>query len=133
MTTKRLAILLAVMLGGMSSVALLPRQLGFQPVGIELALPEFLGEWWGHDAEVTEKERTTLGYDTEFARKNYTNGGNGQILTSIVLAGQDMMTGIHRPERPRLDGWGEQSAGSGCSCFRALAHDPIAELEEDCN
>jgi EpsI family protein len=99
MTTKRLAILLAVMLGGMSSVALLPRQLGFQPVGIELALPEFLGEWWGHDAEVTEKERTTLGYDTEFARKNYTNGGNGQILTSIVLAGQDMMTGIHRPER----------------------------------
>lgn len=106
MTTKRLAILLAVILGGLSSVALLPRQLGYQPVGIELALPEYLGEWWGHDMEVTEKEHSTLGYDTEFARKNYQNGRSAQILASIVLAGQDMMTGIHRPERClNAQGW----------------------------
>jgi len=90
----------------MSSIALLPKQLGYQPVGIDLALPEFLGEWWGHDTEVTENEHSTLGYDTEFGRKRYQNGRGGEILTSIVLAGQDMMTGIHRPERClNAQGW----------------------------
>src|SRR3954468_22251468 len=69
MTTSRLAILLAIMLGGLSSVFLLPKQLGFMPEGIELALPESLGEWWGQDVEVTQHEHEVLGADTEFARK----------------------------------------------------------------
>ncbi len=106
MTTSRLAILLAVLLGGMGSVFLLPRQLGFQPVGINLELPATVGEWEGKDLEVSEKEHSTLGYDTEFARKLYENKKGGRILASIVLSGEDMMQGIHRPERClNAQGW----------------------------
>jgi len=110
MTTKRLFILLLVVLGGLSSVAFLPKQLGYQPVGINLDLPDYLGEWWdwkGRDQEVTEKEHIVLGQDTEFARKLYRKSdGTQSFLVSIVLAGQDMMTGIHRPERClNAQGW----------------------------
>lgn len=106
MTTSRLAILLAVLLGGMSSVFILPQQLGFQPVGIRLELPEYLGQWWGRDLEISQKERDTLGHDTEFARKSYTTAFGDSIMASIVLAGQDMMTSIHRPERClQAQGW----------------------------
>ncbi|RYD76239.1 MAG: EpsI family protein [Verrucomicrobiaceae bacterium] len=99
MITKRLAILLLVVLGGMSCAFVLPKKLGLQPVGIVPDLPEFMGEWWGRHMDVTQKERDTLGQDTEFARKIYSNGRGGQVLASIVLAGQDMMMAIHRPER----------------------------------
>ncbi len=99
MTIKRLLVVFALLLGGMGSIAFLPQHLNYQPVGTNLSLPEYLGEWWGHDMEVTEKEHSTLGYETEFARKVYQNASGGQILTSIVLAGHDMTTSIHRPER----------------------------------
>ena len=99
MTTSRLAILLAIVLGGLSSVALLPQRKGFMPVGIQLALPESLGSWWGRDVAVTDKERQVLGADTEFARKEYSSFQGDVVLVSVVLAGEDMMTSIHRPER----------------------------------
>ncbi len=99
MTTNRLAILLALLLAGLSGVFLLPKQLHFQPVGIELNLPAQIGDWWGIDTAISEKERVVLGPETEFARKSYTNGRGDEIQASIVLAGQDMNTGIHRPER----------------------------------
>ena len=99
MITKRLAILLAVLLGGLSCVFALPKQIGFQPVGITLQLPEYLGEWWGKEVAVSQLERDTLGPETEFARRLYDNGVGNRIQASIVLAGQDMMTSIHRPER----------------------------------
>ena len=99
MTISRLAILLAVLLGGLSCIFLLPKQLGFQPVGIRLELPETLGEWWGHDLPISDLEHSVLGPDTEFARKDYENARGDHVLVSIVLAGQDMMTSIHRPER----------------------------------
>jgi EpsI family protein len=99
MITKRLLVLLLLVLGGMSCAFVLPKKLGFQPVGVVPELPEFTGEWWGRAMEVTQKERDTLGADTEFARKLYSNGRGGQVLASIVLAGQDMMMAIHRPER----------------------------------
>lgn len=106
MTTSRLAILLAVLLGGLGSVYLLPRVLGFMPLGIELNLPDGLGEWWGTDAAVTQKERDVLGPGTEFSRKQYTNGRGDVILASVVLSGEDMMTSIHRPERClNAQGW----------------------------
>jgi EpsI family protein len=105
-------LLLAVLLIGMSAVFALPRQLGYQPVGIELKLPEFMGEWWGKEVDVLQKERDVLGYDTEFARKMYMSGGGDSILASIVLAGQDMMTSIHRPERClEAQGWHVGAAG----------------------
>lgn len=112
MITRRLAILLPVLMFGMGSVFMLPRQLGYQPVGIALDLPEFLGEFWGKDVEVSQKEHDVLGPDTEFARKSYASGRGDNVLASIVLAGQDMMTGIHRPERCLVaQGWeiGNQS------------------------
>ena len=99
MTTSRLAILLAVLLAGLSSVFLLPHQLGFQPVGITLDLPKMVGGWYGKDLAISEKERTVLGKETEFARKSYSNGVGYEIVASIVLSGQDMNTSIHRPER----------------------------------
>jgi len=112
MTIRRLATLLVVVAIGMGSVFVLPHQLGYQPVGAELSLPEFLGEWWGKDGQVLEKERDVLGRDTDFARKIYTSGAGDSILASVVLAGQDMMTSIHRPERClTAQGWqvGHQS------------------------
>jgi len=102
MTTKRLAILLAVLVVGLGSIFLLPQQLGFQPVGIELNLPDHLaGGWYGKDLQVSEKERSVLGEDkgTEFARKAYRNGAGYEIIASIVLSGEDMSRSIHRPER----------------------------------
>ena len=99
MITKRLTILLAVLLGGMSSIFLLPKQLGFQPVGIEMGLPKMVGGWYGRDIDVSQKERDVLGSGTDFARKIYRNGRGYEITASIVLSGQDMNTSIHRPER----------------------------------
>jgi hypothetical protein len=102
MTTSRLAILLTILLAGLGSVFLLPQQLGFQPVGIEINLPKMVGGWYGREIEVTQKERDVLGQDkgTEFARKTYHKGaGDFEIVASIVLSGEDMSRSIHRPER----------------------------------
>lgn len=99
MTTSRLSLLLAVLLGGLSTVLFLPKQLSYQPVGIELRLPESSGEWDGREVQVSEREIAILGVGTEFSRKNYTNGRGDEITVSIVLSGQDMNTSIHRPER----------------------------------
>jgi EpsI family protein len=99
MTTNRLFILLVVMLGAMSTVFLLPQQLGSQPVGIDLELPRYIGGWLGTDLEISERERQVLGAETEFARKAYRNVEGDELQVSIVLGGQDMNTSIHRPER----------------------------------
>jgi len=106
MTTSRLAIVFAVLLGGLSSAYFLPEKAGFMPVGINLQLPESLGEWWGNRVDVTQKEKDVLGPETEFSRMEYSNGRGDAIQASIVLAGQDMMTSIHRPERcMKAQGW----------------------------
>lgn len=98
------------MLAVFSLVFVLPKQLGFQPVGAVLDLPESLGYWLGKDTPVTELEKNTLGADTSFARKNYYNGTGDHVYASIVLSGQDMMTGIHRPERClHAQGWTSES------------------------
>ncbi len=99
MITRRLAVLLAVMVCGFSSVLFLPKHLAYQPVGVSLDLPDSIQEWWGTPSPIGEKERVALGADTEFARMNYSNGRGDQIHVSIVLSGQDMNQSIHRPER----------------------------------
>ena len=99
MTTKRLLILFAVFAGGMSLIFLLPKIPNTQPLGIEMNLPPLVGGWYGTDADVTEKERSILGADTEFSRKTYRDDQGNEILVSIVLGGEDMNTSIHRPER----------------------------------
>lgn len=99
MTTKRAAALFAVLLGGLGSVLFLPKQLYFQPLGVKAALPDFVGEWFGSEEAVSDKERLTLGPETDFSRKSYTNGRGDVLHVTIVLSGQDMNTSIHRPER----------------------------------
>lgn len=104
MTTKRNAVLLAVLLG-MSVVFFLPKH-HFQPLGIELKLPVTVGEWTGEDLKITDEEIGILGAGTEFARKSYTNGHGDQLQVTIVLSGHDMNTSIHRPERCLVaQGW----------------------------
>jgi len=129
MTTSRLAILLAVLLTGLSSVYMLPKTKGFMPVGINLELPDGLGEWWGRDGAITEKEREVLGPGTEFARKQYTNGRGDLILASVVLAGDDMMTSIHRPERClNAQGWACSSTGGVSIDVPGYGKVPVARL-----
>jgi hypothetical protein len=86
MITNRLTILLAVLLGGLSTVFLLPKQLFYQPVGVNLTLPESVGVWEGKDEQITEKEIGTLGPETQFARKTYTNGLGDELHVTIVLS-----------------------------------------------
>ncbi|MEP6810880.1 MAG: exosortase C-terminal domain/associated protein EpsI, partial [Chthoniobacterales bacterium] len=99
MTTSRLIFLQVVLVLGLGAVFFLPKVVNSTPQGIELALPTYVGDWYGEDQAVTEKEREILAKDTEFARKLYTDGRGDQIYTSIVLSGQDLDNSIHRPER----------------------------------
>lgn len=106
MTTSRLAILLAVLLGGLSAIFLLPAQDKFQqPTGIDLELPKAVGgTWLGSDQAVSPKEHEALGKETEFSRKVYKNArgrlpdSGDFVQASVVLSGRDMNTSIHRPE-----------------------------------
>jgi EpsI family protein len=98
MIIKRLASLQLVLLTGLGSVFLIPKDVKIQPAAIDPSLPEFVGNWHGVDQSVTQLERDILGPDTQFVRKLYTRGTD-QIYVSIVLSGPDMNTSIHRPER----------------------------------
>ncbi len=53
----------------------------------------------GKDAPVQQIERDELGPETEFCRKLYKDAAGNEIFVSLVLAGRDMNTSIHRPER----------------------------------
>ncbi len=99
MTIRRLTILLIVLVVGFSAVFLLPSSGKTEPVGIKLALPEYVGHWYGVDQQISKLELEGLASDTEFARKQYTNGAGDTIFASIVLSGHDLDNSIHRPER----------------------------------
>jgi EpsI family protein len=99
MRIRRLITFEAVLLCGLGSVFLLPKKIEIQPAAIDLALPTFVGEWYGADQPVTQGEKDSLGPDTQFVRKLYTNARGDQIFVSIVFSGPDMSTSIHRPER----------------------------------
>lgn len=97
--TKRLYALLVVLVLGLSSLFLLPKTSKPPPPGVLMTLPDFIGEWYGQEAAVTQREKDVLGSETRFARKQYTNGRGDAVFVSIVLAGEDMSASIHRPER----------------------------------
>ena len=99
MKIKRLLTLETILLLGMGSVFLLPKKIEIRPAAIEPALPTFVGEWYGADQAVTQGEKDSLGPDTQFVRKLYTNARGDQMFVSIVFSGPDMSTSIHRPER----------------------------------
>ena len=107
MTTNRLIVLTAFVTLGFATVFLLPRN-SAMPVGIRPELPDFVGNWKGTDAEISEKERTGLGEQTgtRIIRKTYRNLDGYEIMVSIVVSGRDMSTSIHRPERClQAQGW----------------------------
>jgi EpsI family protein len=99
MSVKRLATLEAVLVFGLGWVFLLPKKIEIQSAAIDLALPTFVGDWYGADQPVLQGERDILGPDTQFVRKLYTNARGDQLFVSIVFSGPDMNTSIHRPER----------------------------------
>ncbi len=99
MITRRLLILQGIVLFGMGTIFLLPPPPKSQPVGVNLELPPLIGNWYGKDEAVTEKEHSVLGPETQFSRKRYRNDAGDEMFVSIVLGGQDMNTSIHRPER----------------------------------
>jgi len=99
MITKRLVFLQSILVLGLGSVFLIPKDIELQPAAIGLALPESVGGWEGVDQPISQAEREILGPDTQFARKVYTNAAGDEINASIVMSGPDMSTSIHRPER----------------------------------
>lgn len=99
MTTKRLLLLQVLLVLGLGAVFFLPKVANSTPQGIELALPTYVGNWYGEDQEISELELQMLAHDTEFARKLYTDGLGNQVFASIVLSGHDLDNSIHRPER----------------------------------
>lgn len=111
MITRRLTTVAIVLLVGFSTVFLLPKSSKSSPAGIAVTLPNYIGEWIGHDSEITAKEREVLAKDTQFARKTYTNLAGDNIYVSIVMSGDDMTNSIHRPERCLpAQGWNLQSS-----------------------
>ncbi|MBA2432285.1 MAG: EpsI family protein [Chthoniobacterales bacterium] len=125
MITKRLLTVTIVLVVGFSTVFLLPKSTKSSPAGIAMVLPNYVGDWIGQDAEVTQREREVLAKDTEFARKTYTNLAGDSIFVSIVLSGDDMTNSIHRPERCLpAQGWNLQASSS-----RALPLDEGRQLE----
>lgn len=110
MITKRLGIVLAALVLGLSSVFALPSKTKTQQAGITLELPAFIApDWFGQKVEVTAAERGALAADTGFARRRYVNGTGDAIFLGIVLSGEDMANSIHRPERCLVaQGWNLQ-------------------------
>jgi EpsI family protein len=99
MSIKRLLTLESVLLIGFGSVFLLPKKIEIQPAAVAMALPTFVGEWYGADQAISQGEKDSLGPDTQFVRKLYTNARGDQFFVSIVFSGPDMSSSIHRPER----------------------------------
>ena len=99
MTTRRLVLLVVLLIAMLGAVYVLPAASKGERVGIVLSLPQYVGKWYGVDQAITDRERQILAADTEFARKLYTDGLGNAIFASIVLSGHDLDNSIHRPER----------------------------------
>ncbi|PZR79898.1 MAG: EpsI family protein [Chthoniobacterales bacterium] len=99
MTVARLALLQLLLVAGFGSAYLVPTHGESQPAGVNMNLPESIGEWTGEPQAIGDREREELAADTTFARKLYSNAFGDHILVSIVLAGEDPDNSLHRPER----------------------------------
>jgi EpsI family protein len=99
MSVARLVVLQLLLIGGLGSALLVPTHSQIQPAGVNMNLPESIGQWTGEAEKITQPERDELAPDTTFARKVYSNAFGDSILASIVLAGEDPDNSMHRPER----------------------------------
>ena len=130
MTTSRLAVLAAFVTLGFATILLLPES-SEQPSGIRMELPDFIGNWKGTDAEISELERTGLAVasGTRIVRKTYRNLEGYEIMVSIVLSGRDMSTSIHRPERClQAQGWTLEEGQQFAMSLPQRGTFPIAQL-----
>jgi EpsI family protein len=113
MISRRLLVVELLLILGLSSIFFLPKAPATSPVGIALALPIWVGDWLGEDANVTPRELEVLAKDTAFARKIYSSPAGDKIFVSIVLSGDDMTSSIHRPERCLpAQGWNLQDTSA---------------------
>ena len=99
MIIKRLLLLQALLVAGLSGVFLIPQKTTLGPAGIGMTLPDRVGRWTGENVPVSKEELAGLAEDTKFARKWFTNPAGDRIYVSVVLSGADMGNSIHRPER----------------------------------
>jgi EpsI family protein len=70
---------------------------GSSEAGVRMNLPETVMGMHGEEQEVSNAERSILPKDTEFAKKQYTDGAGDTVNCQIVLAGAEKRS-IHRPE-----------------------------------
>ncbi len=107
--TKRLYILVALLLVGYSMIWLLPKSTERKLTCLERHLPHQVATFVGQDRSVTGKELEILSKDTEFERLGYRDTrkpNQPEIEASIVFSGTDLNNSIHRPERClRSQGW----------------------------
>lgn len=88
---------LAVALFGVGLTLMSPETNSATQAGVQMELPDFLGNYIGMDQEISLAEKKILPGDTEFVRKTYHHPKGDRILCSIVLAGGEKRS-IHRPE-----------------------------------
>lgn len=106
---SRLWPLAALLLVGLSSIALLPDAPPIQPSRLGTDLPAKFGSWEGTKVLVSDRELSVLAEDTRFERRIYQKPFDvtrPPIEASFVYSGKDMNNSIHRPEVClRTQGW----------------------------
>jgi hypothetical protein len=65
--------------------------------GVDMQLPENLGEYIGFDEQISEGEAGLLSIGTEFAKRRYVGPAPVDIDTEIVLSGP-IRSSLHRPQ-----------------------------------
>jgi hypothetical protein len=106
---RRLAVLVAFVLGGLSLAFLFPDGTRMRESAIAMSLPERIDAWKGTSRPPSAEEGALLAPDTRFEKMDYavvhpvwdTPAIHDwhHVAASIVLSGQDLNSSIHRPER----------------------------------
>ena len=83
--TRRLMIVQALLLAGLSLVFLLPQTPPMREAALRAELPTWVGGGWegGSDLEASKEEREILAKDTEFFRRSYFRPVGG-LETSLL-------------------------------------------------
>lgn len=99
MPSTRILITFICVLVGMVLAPILPKNVKLRSTAISPALPTFVGDWFGTQTSVTQRELDVLAKDTVFSRSTYTDSRDREVTVSIVISGHDLNNSIHRPER----------------------------------
>ncbi len=94
---KQLLIVAVLVIGGVAVTVFTSKVSASSEAGIELNLPEQVGQWRGEKIEPSELEIKLLPKGTEFFKRSYTNDAGDSVYCSIVLSSPDPRS-IHRPE-----------------------------------